>query len=207
MFFFVCFVSLVVSKGRIRESSSEKSYFLVSIQLKTFITHIQPNEEGFRIYRSQTTQCILYNFLLTACIKTEQVQKAGNFCLQMDRSSWGYNNKWFQISLSRIIFLLSFQVSELNPLPVWRRSTELLKLYQSRESVQYVLSSRKHHWDCRVPVSGSAAWNKEVINSTKCNTNQLLKLSNHHLEPWKGHGYYEAPGEVRSSLYKGENTY
>lgn len=87
--------------------------------------------------------------------------------------------------------------SDLNPLPVWRRSTELLKLYRSRELVQYVLSSHRHHWDCRVPVSGSAAWNTKKVNSSKCNTNllrlyHLLNIGRDHLELQKYHGCYKA---------------
>lgn len=88
--------------------------------------------------------------------------------------------------------------SELNPLPVWRRSTELLTLYRSRELVQYVLGSHRHHWDCRVPVSGSAAWKaKKVINSSKSNahllpSHHLLNTARAHLEPWKQRGCYTA---------------
>lgn len=97
--------------------------------------------------------------------------------------------------------------SELNPLPVWRRSTELRKLYRSTGLVQCALSSHRHHWDCRAPGSGSAAWNtKEIINCTKCSTSLLPFMSSYRWgRSTKAPGLLQSPWAVCSSLVRGFN--
>lgn len=111
-------------------------------------------------------------------------------------------NQWFQVP-SPGPFSCSPAGSELNPLPVWRRSTELLKLYRSTELVQCALGSHRHHWDCRAPGSGSAAWNtKEIINCTKCSSSLLPFTSSYR---WgrssKAPGLLQSPWAVCSSLH------
>lgn len=92
---------------------------------------------------------------------------------------------------------------ELNPLPVWRRSTELLKLYRSTELVQCALSSHRHHWDCRARGSGSAAWNtKEIINCTKCSISLVPFTSSYRWgRSTKAPGLLQSPWALCSSLH------
>lgn len=178
------------------EGRFSKSHILAFTHFKRFLIHIQPQRKisisvavwQLKIFYKLSIS--LFSTLILVFIKTSL------FTLLV------WKNSDFRYPLQDHFPALQ-PGGELNPLPVWRRSTELLKLYRSTELVQCALSSHRHHWDCRAPGSGSAAWNtKEIINCTMCSISLVPFTSSYRWgRSTKAPGLLQSPWALCSSLH------